>query len=78
MVFVESSMIYAVEYNNKTADLFVIFSNKDKYRYADVPPETVTEFLFASSVGAAFYTYIRDKFECTRVGNLVEVTVIDV
>ena len=64
---VESSMIYAVGYDEDTQTLEIVFNSGGIYRYADVPPEEYEDLLNADSKGRYFLAHIRDVYEYWRV-----------
>jgi hypothetical protein len=64
---VESSVIHSVAYDELTRTMEVRFQDGDRYRYFDVEPELIDEFLDAESKGQFFNDYIRDSYLFNRV-----------
>lgn len=67
LVRVESSMIYAVGYDEETRTLEIVFNSGGIYHYADVPPEEYEGLLNADSKGRYFLAHIRDVYAYWRV-----------
>jgi len=63
---VKSSNIQAVSYDPGTKDLKIRFRSGE-YRYEEVPSDVVTKVVESESIGKAFYSYIRDKFETEKI-----------
>lgn len=57
-----SSAILSVVYEEPTQTLEVLFSSGRRYTYSDVPAEIYQQFVDASSKGAFFNSFVRDKF----------------
>lgn len=69
MVKVESSVLYAYEYDKATETLFILFNSNKLYSYSNVPYSTYLDFLAASSKGQFFNHYIRNTFEMRAIPN---------
>lgn len=59
---VESSNIAAIGYDAASKTLQVDFKTGKRYQYQNVPPELLTEFQQADSVGQYFAANIRKEF----------------
>ena len=64
---VDSSMLVAVGYEEKTRELRVIFKNGDTYRYLNVPTSTYAELLKAESKGSYMKTHVIDVYPARRI-----------
>ncbi len=64
---VESSSLRSIGYDRVTRVLEIEFRGGRTYRYRDVPPELVGELKRAASKGQFFQSFVRDRFETTRV-----------
>ena len=64
---VSSSNIKSVGYDAEAKSLEIEFANGNVYAYAGVPPVTHSALISAKSVGAAFATMVRGKFEYAAV-----------
>lgn len=62
-----SSHIRQIGYNMSRRTLHVIFLNNDHYRYRNVPPDIVIDFLNASSHGIYFWQHIRGAYSYIRL-----------
>jgi len=60
---VKSSALKAHGYDPAGRTLAVHLTSGKVYHYKDVPPETAAEFAAAESIGKAFASMIRGKFE---------------
>lgn len=56
LIKIDSSMIYAVGYDEQTQVLEVVFKRTGVYRYQNVPKKVYTQLMAASSKGS----YMRD------------------
>ena len=63
---VDSSMLIAVGYDEKTSEMRVIFKNGDTYRYLNVPKSVYAELMKAESKGAYMKTHVIDHFPARR------------
>ena len=63
---VDSTAVETIGYNPKNGNLDIQYtSGNKKYRYPNVPPEVVTEFLDSPSKGKYLYYVIRPKYSTT-------------
>ena len=62
-----SSVIADTEYEQERARLTVTFVTGRIYQYVDVPAEVAASFQSASSKGAFFNCYIRDRYDFREV-----------
>lgn len=63
---VASTAVRTIGYDPKNGNLDIQYtSGNKKYRYPNVPPEVVTEFLDSPSKGKYLYYYIRPKYSTT-------------
>jgi hypothetical protein len=62
MIKVNSSLITAVDYDEKTHRLVVEFKNGGTYVYGAVPPELYKDMLYSESIGKFFSTNIKGSF----------------
>ena len=69
----ESSNIERASYSNKNQTLRVVFKSGGCYEYSDVPPEVITAWVAADSVGKFFCSQIKDKYNFYKVNQLEEV-----
>lgn len=68
---VESSNVHSVGYNADTSELHVRFKGKGDpthYVYANVSNEIHEALLRADSVGKYFAAFVKNRYECTKVG----------
>lgn len=64
---VSSTAVRSIGYNPKNGNLDIQYtSGSKKYRYPNVPPEVVTEFLDSPSKGKYLYYEIRPKYSTAR------------
>jgi hypothetical protein len=68
MEAVSSSNISAIDYDQETLTLTVVFRSGATYSYQGVPEDTYEAFRTASSPGRYFQTAIRDAYTGVRVG----------
>lgn len=62
-ISVDSTAVETIGYNPKNGNLDIQYtSGNTKYRYPNVPPEVVTEFLDSPSKGKYLYYVIRPKY----------------
>ncbi|HXI43925.1 MAG TPA: KTSC domain-containing protein [Bryobacteraceae bacterium] len=59
---VKSSVIAEIGYDEETKQLEVVFANRARWQYADVPLEVYEAFIAADSVGQFFGAKIRKKY----------------
>jgi hypothetical protein len=57
-----STVIRSYRYDEASATLVVVFQSGRRYRYLDVPAETVEQLRAAFSKGAFFNARIRSRF----------------
>ena len=63
---VDSTAVETIGYNPKNGNLDIQYtSGNKKYRYPNVPPEVVTEFLDSPSKGKYLYYVIRPEYSTT-------------
>ncbi len=67
LVKVESSMIYAVAYDEPARALDVVFYKSGVYRYFDVPKDVYEGLLKASSKGSYMRSMIIDCYRYEQV-----------
>ncbi|ASC70191.1 Lysine--tRNA ligase [Halomicronema hongdechloris C2206] len=60
--FVESSMIQAFGYDEKTETLLVIFNSGKTYQYSEVPKETYEGLLASDSKGSYMRNFVIDCY----------------
>ena len=64
---VDSTAVESIGYNPKNGNLDIQYtSGNKKYRYPNVPPEVVTEFLDSPSKGKYLYYVIRPKYSTAK------------
>ena len=64
---VDSTAVETIGYNPKNGNLDIQYtSGNKKYRYPNVPPEVVTEFLDSPSKGKYLYYVIRPKYSTAK------------
>lgn len=66
---VDSSMLVAVGYDEKTSEMRVIFKTGDTYRYLNVPEAVYSELLKAESKGAYMKARVIDHFPARRISH---------
>lgn len=66
-VDVESNLIHSIAYDEETRILDIRFHDTGMYRYYEVEPEVVEEFLDTESKGQYFNDYIRDAYLFTQL-----------
>jgi hypothetical protein len=64
---VESSMIYAFGYDEKSSTLEVVFNSGRVYRYLDVPKEEYDGLSAAESKGSFMLSHIIDCYDYEQV-----------
>jgi len=67
LIQVESSMIYAVGYDEETQILEVVFNSGGIYRYFDVPKEVYEGLLAAESKGRYMRANVIDLYPYEQV-----------
>ncbi len=65
---VDSSMLAAVGYDEKSKTLEVEFNHGGVYRYKKVSKKVFEDLFNADSVGSYFNQNIRDDYDYTKVG----------
>ena len=64
---IASTAVRTISYNPKNGNLDIQYTSGDKkYRYPNVPPEVVTEFLDSPSKGKYLYYEIKPKYSTAR------------
>lgn len=64
---VDSTAVRSIDYNPKNGNLDIQYtSGSKKYRYPNVPPEVVTEFLDSPSKGKYLYYYLGPKYSTAK------------
>lgn len=64
---VASTAVRTIDYNPKNGNLDIQYtSGNKKYRYPNVPPEVVTEFLDSPSKGKYLYYVIRPEYSTAK------------
>lgn len=64
---IASTAVRTISYNPKNGNLDIQYTSGDKkYRYPNVPPEVVTEFLDSPSKGKYLYYEIKPKYSAAR------------
>ena len=64
---VASTAVKTIDYNSKNGNLDIQYtSGNKKYRYPNVPPEVVTEFLDSPSKGKYLYYVIRPEYSTAK------------
>lgn len=66
-VDVESNLIHSITYDEESRILDIRFHDTGMYRYYEVEPEVVEEFLDTESKGQYFNDYIRDAYLFTQL-----------
>ena len=66
-VDVDSTLIHSIRYDDAHRMLEITFNDDGTYRYFEVEPEVVEEFLDAESKGGFFVDHIRDTYLFTRM-----------
>ena len=66
MVFVDSSNIEAIGYDETSRELHVQFLSGNKYVYDDVPSELFDAFMAAPSKGSFLNREIKEVFQYAR------------
>jgi hypothetical protein len=67
LIYVDSTAIRQIEYDELSQELIIAFSNGRTYKYVDVPRETYVEFVDADSHGEFFNAYIKDHFRYAEI-----------
>lgn len=65
-IYVQSSNVRCIAYDEEGQSLYVAFKNGGMYEYLNVPPFMYAEFLRAPSKGKYLYWRIKDKFQYLR------------
>jgi len=63
---VDSSMIYAVGYDEENQILEAVFNSGKTYRYFDVPKDVYTGLMAAESKGRYMRAGVIDVYSCAR------------
>jgi len=66
-IFVNSSDLLAVDYDNISQVLEVAFRSGGKYEYFDVPQNIYLGLMNASSKGSFLHRYIKNQFQYKRI-----------
>jgi hypothetical protein len=64
---VDSSMIYAIRYDEEMRTLEVVFNDGGIYRYLDVPRRIYRELMNADSKGLYMHDYVIGFYDYVRV-----------
>jgi len=67
MIDIESTVVKTVDYLYEKGELIIRLQNGTLYRYFNVEPDCVCEFLFAQSKGAFFANEIKPHYDCERI-----------
>jgi hypothetical protein len=63
MPTVDSTAILHIHYDELAAELVITFVGGNSYKYFDVPRPVYQRFLRASSKGAFFNAWIKDRYD---------------
>jgi len=66
LIQVESSMIYAVGYDEESQTMEVVFNSGGVYRYFDVPKDIYEGLLAAESKGRYMRAHVIDVYACSK------------
>ncbi|HET9395405.1 MAG TPA: KTSC domain-containing protein [Nitrospiraceae bacterium] len=61
-----STVIRTFTYDEASRSLVIVFQSGRRYRYLDVPPETMKQMRAAFAKGVFFNQQIRDRFTYTE------------
>jgi hypothetical protein len=64
-----SAVIRSFEYDAAARTLLIVFQSGRRYRYLDVPAQTVNELRSAFAKGEFFNAHIRGRFAYTEQGS---------
>ena len=64
---VDSEMLVAAGYDEKSHSLMAVFRSGEKYRYKNVPSFLYERLMSAESIGKFMQKYILNRFEYERV-----------
>ena len=64
---VESEMLVAAGYDQKSHSLVAVFRTGETYRYKNVPSFLYERLMSADSIGKFMHKYILDRFDYERV-----------
>ena len=64
---VESEMLVAVGYDQKSHSLLAVFRTGETYRYKNVPSFVYTRLMSADSFGKFMHKYILNRYDYERV-----------
>lgn len=65
---VVSSNLRAIGYDSPTKTLEIEFNSGGIYQYQKVPVCTYEALMSAASPGSYFHRYIKDSYDCKRIG----------
>ncbi|MEN3328986.1 MAG: hypothetical protein V7638_3793 [Acidobacteriota bacterium] len=63
----ESNMLVAAGYDEKSYSLLAVFRTGEKYRYKNVPLFVYEGLMSADSIGTFMHKYILNRFDYERV-----------
>jgi len=66
-IYVSSTDLRSVGYDEATMTLEVEFRSGGVYLYSHIPASLYQDLMRASSKGSYFHAYIRDKYPTTRI-----------
>lgn len=66
MIYVRSSVIKVLAYNEILKTLIIYFENGTHYKYKHVPIHVYNQFLVAKSKGSFYNDYIKGHFDVTH------------
>lgn len=67
MIKIRSSQIYSIGYLEEEQELYVEFTNKTTYMYANVPKDVWNEFQRSDSKGSYFHSNIKTKYKYVKI-----------
>ena len=67
MIKVNSSDIYAIDYDKDTHVLTIQFHSGGIYEYSNVSESTFNQLLNAGSKGRYFHTFIKDRYPTRKI-----------
>ena len=67
LIKVDSSMVYAIGYDEQAQVLEVVFKRSGVYRYRDVPKDVYDELMQSDSIGSYMRDLIIDMYPTEKV-----------
>ena len=67
LVEVQSTVLFAIGYDQISETLRVVFTSGEEYRYTGVPIQVYRNLCNAESMGREFNSTIRNRYDCTVV-----------